>query len=128
MQLETLEGDGKRNPKKEDLKDGDDLGKTNFPDDGRPTSKGKINKVAPAGGATDKKDPEATPAEEEEEVFKTEEDDPKFIRRLGEEPYIRFADFAKYLSLFNSRTGLDEKIQCNISKNIALRFSLLSYI
>lgn len=33
-----------------------------------------------------------------------------FVKKLGVEPYIRFADFSKYLSLFNQRTGLDEKI------------------
>jgi hypothetical protein len=42
--------------------------------------------------------------------MRTEEDEPRFIARLGVEPYIRFADFAKYLSLFNQRTGLDDKI------------------
>ncbi len=33
-----------------------------------------------------------------------------FVKKLGVEAYIRFADFSKYLSLFNQRTGLDEKI------------------
>lgn len=39
--------------------------------------------------------------EEEEDNLKTEDDDPLFLRRLGNEPYIRFADYCKYLSLFN---------------------------
>lgn len=34
--------------------------------------------------------------------------------KLGSEPYITFAEFCKYLSLFNPKTGLDEKIQCNL--------------
>lgn len=52
--------------------------------------------------------------EEEDEHLKTEEDEPDFIRKLGTEPYITFAEFAKYLSLFNPKTGLDEKIQCRL--------------
>ena len=48
--------------------------------------------------------------EEEDEHLKTEEDDNDFLKKLGQEAYISFAEFAKYLSLFNPKTGLDEKI------------------
>jgi hypothetical protein len=90
--------DGKR--KEESKNEANGMDQTNYPDD-KTASKTpvKTNKIAPDG----------KPAEEEE-ILKTEEDDAKFLKRLGTEPYIRFADFAKYLSLFNSRTGIDEKI------------------
>jgi hypothetical protein len=39
--------------------------------------------------------------EEEDENMKTELDTEAFIKKLGVEPYIRFADYCKYLSLFN---------------------------
>lgn len=96
--------DGKARGRNEDAKDnGNDA--TNYPDEkSRVPSKGN-SKIVPFG--EDKKD---NAAEEEEDNLKTEEDDAKFLKRLGNEPYIRFADFSKYLSLFNQRTGLDEKI------------------
>lgn len=48
--------------------------------------------------------------EEEDDNLHTEVDAPDFLNRLGGEPYISFAEFAKYLSVFNPKTGLDEKI------------------
>ena len=42
--------------------------------------------------------------------MKTEEDSHEFVNKLGTEPYITFAEFCKYLSLYNPKTGLDEKI------------------
>lgn len=42
--------------------------------------------------------------------MKTEVDEEEFIKKLGVEPYITFAEFARYLALFNPKTGLDEKI------------------
>ena len=64
--------------------------------------------------------------EEEEENVKTEEDRPEFLNKLATEAYITFAEFCKYLSLFNPKTGLDEKIQC---KNLKLdNYSLLQII
>jgi hypothetical protein len=39
--------------------------------------------------------------EEEDDNLKTEQDSPGYVKKLGVEPYIRFAEFAKYLSLFN---------------------------
>ena len=45
--------------------------------------------------------------------MKTDEDDAEFLRKLGNEPYITFAEFSKFISLFNPKTGLDEKIHCN---------------
>ena len=39
------------------------------------------------------------------------EDTPQFIRSLGTEKYINFAEFAKIMSMFNPNTGIDEKIQ-----------------
>ena len=63
-----------------------------------------MSKVVPANK---KEEPEE---EEEEENMKTEDDTADFIRKLGTEPYITFAEFCKYLSLFNPKTGLDEKI------------------
>ena len=53
--------------------------------------------------------------------MKTLEDDLDFIKKLGSEPYITFAEFAKYLSLFNPKTGLDEKIQCKTTFLIHLK-------
>ena len=41
-------------------------------------------------------------------------DDAAFIAKMGTERYITFAEFAKILSLFNPRTGIDEKIQCKL--------------
>ena len=38
-------------------------------------------------------------------------DTPAFIESLGTESYITFAEFAKVMSMFNPRTGIDEKIQ-----------------
>lgn len=49
--------------------------------------------------------------EEEEENYDDVEDDPRFIRLLGTQMYIDFAEFAKIMSLFNPNTGIDEKIQ-----------------
>ena len=37
-------------------------------------------------------------------------DTPAFIESLGTESYITFAEFAKIMSMFNPRTGIDEKI------------------
>ena len=37
-------------------------------------------------------------------------DDPRYISQMGTEAYITFAEFAKIMSLFNPRTGIDEKI------------------
>ena len=49
-------------------------------------------------------------ADEEDENLRTEEDGAEFLRKLGTEAYIDFAEFSKYLSLFNPKTGIDEKI------------------
>lgn len=38
------------------------------------------------------------------------QDDDAFLELMGTERYISFAEFAKILSLFNPRTGIDEKI------------------
>lgn len=96
-----MEGKRRGTQDEESKKDDDPNNATNFPDD---KSK-KTGKVTPEGAVADEMD----------ENMKTEEDSPGFIKRLGIEPYIRFADFCKYLSLFNQRTGLDEKIQCKLS-------------
>ena len=103
MTIDDITGDLKPNRNEESKNDANAGDQTNYPDD-KTASKTptKANKIAP----------EDKPVVEEEEILKTEEDDAKFLKRLGVEPYIRFADFAKYISLFNSRTGLDEKIQC----------------
>jgi len=37
-------------------------------------------------------------------------DSNQFIKQMGEESYIDFAEFSKIMSLFNPRTGIDEKI------------------
>ena len=37
-------------------------------------------------------------------------DDARFIEQMGTSKYIEFKDFAKIMSLFNPRTGIDEKI------------------
>lgn len=39
-------------------------------------------------------------------------DSSKFMRDLGTESYITFAEFTKIMSLFNPRTAIDEKIHC----------------
>ncbi len=78
--------------KNEDKKEEDPHNATNFPDD-----KTKANKVNPD-------DPDKKPGaifEEEDDNMKAEVDSPAFIKKLGVEPYIRFAEFSKYLSLFN---------------------------
>ncbi|CDW79282.1 calcineurin b subunit [Stylonychia lemnae] len=69
----------------------------------------KGSKVAPDGISRTKTMNDLV--EEEDEHLKTEEDDNEFVKKLGTEAYITFAEFAKYLSLFNPKTGLDEKIQ-----------------
>ena len=38
-------------------------------------------------------------------------DDAEFIEKMGSEPYVNFAEFAKKMSLFNPRTSIDDKIQ-----------------
>ncbi len=81
--------------KEEDYKNRDDEdphNATNYPDDKRPVSKGG-SKISPAD--------DKIAIEEEDENLKTDIDPPGFLKRLGVERYIRFADFAKYLSLFN---------------------------
>ena len=40
------------------------------------------------------------------------EDTPEFIESMGTTSYITFDEFAKIMSLFNPRTGIEEKIQC----------------
>ena len=49
--------------------------------------------------------------DDEEQNYDEIEDDAKFIKLLGKQRYIDFAEFAKILSLFNPNTGIDEKIQ-----------------
>lgn len=39
-------------------------------------------------------------------------DDQNFINKMGTERYIEFAEFSTIMSLFNPRTGIDEKINC----------------
>jgi hypothetical protein len=95
--LSLLEKDRKKD--EENKIEDDPNNATNYPDDKRPKS---ASKVTPEDAVK--------AIEEEEENLRTEEDPPSFIKQLGVEPYIRFADFCKYLSLFNQRTGLDEKI------------------
>jgi len=104
LTIDDIAGDHKANRRDEESKNDANAGdQTNYPDEKKASkTPAKANKIAP----------DEKPPAEEEEILKTEEDDAKFLRRLGVEPYIRFADFAKYISLFNSRTGLDEKIQC----------------
>lgn len=56
--------------------------------------------------------------EEKEEVHEDDgnldviADTDEFIASMGTASYIDFAEFAKIMSLFNPRTGIDEKIQC----------------
>ncbi|TNV76445.1 hypothetical protein FGO68_gene8344 [Halteria grandinella] len=97
LRIEDLDG-GKRRTIEDSKKDDDANNATNFPEE---RGKSKNGKVAPDGAAAD----------EDLEYLKTEEDSPAFLKKLGVEPYIRFADYCKYLSLFNQRTGIDEKIQ-----------------
>lgn len=81
----------------------DDFGKdAEKPEDKKDDEAGKDNKVSPEGA----------PEDEDYDNMKTEEDTPEFIEELGTEAYINFAEFARYLSYFNPRTGLDEKISC----------------
>lgn len=49
--------------------------------------------------------------DEDDEGNETDPDDPDFIEKLGVERYITFAEFAKLLSVFNPKIGLDEKIK-----------------
>lgn len=100
LRIEDIDGGGKRRTIEDAKKDEDPNNATNFPEE---RQRSKNGKVAPDGAA-----------EEDLEQLKTEEDSPAFLKRLGVEPYIRFAEYCKYLSLFNQRTGLDEKIQCNL--------------
>lgn len=87
LQIEDLNLLDKK-PQKEDNKEEDPHNATNYPDEKRSASK-----VAPE---------EALRAvEDEEENLQNEQDPPGFVKRLGVEPYIRFAEFCKYLSLFN---------------------------
>ena len=37
-------------------------------------------------------------------------DDARFIEQMGTERYIDFSEFAKIMSIFNPRTGIDENI------------------
>lgn len=37
-------------------------------------------------------------------------DSQPFIESMGTESYINFAEYSKIMSLFNPRTGIDEKI------------------
>lgn len=100
LHVEDLNLLEKRPVNKEDNKNEDDPhNATNYPDDKKGASK-----VTPDDAVS------KAAIEEEEENLNTEQDLPSFIKRLGVEPYIRFAEFCKYLSLFNQRTGLDEKI------------------
>jgi len=78
----TLDGKKKQEDSK---KDEDPNNATNYPDD-----KNKAQKVTPGDAI-----------EEEDDNLKTEQDSPLFVKKLGIEPYIGFAEFAKYLSLFN---------------------------
>jgi hypothetical protein len=54
--------------------------------------------------------------EEKEEVVEDDgnldviADTDEFIKQMGTASYIDFAEFAKIMSLFNPRTGIDEKI------------------
>mmetsp|Transcript_14303 Transcript_14303/g.22273 ORF Transcript_14303/g.22273 Transcript_14303/m.22273 type:complete len:176 (-) Transcript_14303:8-535(-) len=50
-------------------------------------------------------------AEEEEDGIEGIVDDAGFLAKMGTERYITFSEFAKIMSLFNPRTGIDEKIQ-----------------
>lgn len=52
--------------------------------------------------------------EDVEEEKKTIEDEEEFVNKMGTEYYITFAEFCKYLSIFNPKTGVDEKIACKI--------------
>lgn len=94
--------------KPEEVKD--PMGESNIDQDTQlnrgETLKKSKTKVQPEGEKREEKH-----GGEEEENLKTEEDEPDFITRLGHEPYITFAEFCRYLSLFNPKTGLDEKIQ-----------------
>eukprot|EP00347_Sterkiella_histriomuscorum_P008767 403343834 len=76
-----------------------------------PTGLSAGNRLSKTNGGSDPINNTNNIDHDEDEHMKTEEDEPDFVRKLGTEPYITFAEFCKYLSIFNPKTGLDEKIQ-----------------
>lgn len=60
----------------------------------------------------EKKKNEIPAAAEAEADLELNEDTAEFINSMGTVSYITFDEFAKIMSLFNPRTGIDEKIQC----------------
>lgn len=113
MQLDDFNEALKRGVTDEEGKHDNFGGETNYggtQQSHNPNSNRRNTKVAPEGFQM----PKQEAVEEEDENIKTEEDAADFLRKLGSEPYINFAEFAKYLSLFNPKTGIEEKIQCKI--------------
>lgn len=62
-------------------------------------------------GEKPKKEKQAEEADDDAEL-EMNEDTPDFIESMGTTSYITFDEFAKIMSLFNPRTGIEEKIQC----------------
>lgn len=64
-------------------------------------------------GEKNKKEKEKEVVDENEDAdLEMNEDSPEFIESMGTISYITFDEFAKIMSLFNPRTGIEEKIQC----------------
>ena len=53
---------------------------------------------------------EEDPAQEDDGSLDVLNDSEEFIKQMGTKKYIDFATFASIMSLFNPRTGIDEKI------------------
>jgi hypothetical protein len=63
-------------------------------------------------GEKNKKEKDKEPEENDDADLEMNEDTPEFIESMGTISYITFDEFAKNMSLFNPRTGIEEKIQC----------------
>lgn len=63
-------------------------------------------------GEKNKKEKEKEAEDNEDADLEMNEDTPEFIESMGTISYITFDEFAKNMSLFNPRTGIEEKIQC----------------
>ena len=80
------------------------------------------DKDSTEGEKKKKGEPEANPANEDADL-ELNEDTPEFIEQMGIVSYITFDEFAKIMSLFNPRTGIDEKIQCKfLFKSLIYQF------
>ena len=97
-----LEDLGKILKEEEEVKKG--TNETENSDDDKGSTEGEKNKK--------EKEPPAEQPENEDADLELNEDSPEFIANMGTTSYITFDEFAKNMSLFNPRTGIDEKIQC----------------